>query len=83
MYGINVKEKDVVCENLGGSNYGNSNHLSDTNYIPQFWLRSNAVYLTLSMVTFGMDLLSRENSCSSFWAALVGWNPVPGLPDLS
>ena len=34
------------------------------------------------MVTLGMDLLSRENSCSSFWAALVGWK-VPGLPDLS
>ena len=30
------------------------------------------------MVTFGMDLLSRENSCSS----LVGWK-LPGLPDLS
>ena len=30
------------------------------------------------MVTLGMDLLSRENSCSS----LVGWK-LPGLPDLS
>ena len=29
-----------------------------------------------------MDLLSRENSCSSFWVALVGWKLL-GLPDLS
>ena len=36
---------------------------------------------TFSIVTLGMDLLSRENSCSSFCAAFAGWKPL-GLPAL-
>lgn len=39
--------------------------------------------ITISMVTLGIDLLRRENSCSSFCAACVGWKLVGLLPDLS
>ena len=35
------------------------------------------------MVTLGIDLLRRENSCSSFCAAFVGWKLVGLLANLS